>query len=399
MSRKRKISSSSNKAATNRQKKNNNVTTTNVPSRSDAKKIVDSRKKEGQKKSVITRPKPAQKSKEKIYIKISLPLFIGSLVLFALVVSLTIYLKFRTPDKILKPTENKSVEITIEPGLSARQIVELLHDEGVLNNVSTIFRYLEISGDAERLQAGTYNFTENMGEAEIVDLLIAGQNSQNERIFTIYGGETIEQIDRRLAENKISSTGSFIKAVNNLSAELGLPFSEGWFLSGRYRIEDSKDNSAVLAKMMQDNFNEVIRNYLPLIEDKNIALSDLIIIASLIQGETNITTQMPLIAQVIFNRQKSDMSLGLDAALHYGLKVYNRSLTKEELQLNNPYNLRVNKGLPPTAIGALSLSAIDAVLNPSDHNYYYFIHDKMGNIHLSTTYEEHLKNIEIYLNK
>lgn len=398
MSRKRNISSSSNKAATSRQKRNNNVTTTNVPSRSDAKKIVDSRKKESKKGSVIARPKPNQKSKEKIYIKISLPLFIGSLVIFVLVVALTFYFKFRTPDKILEPTENKSVEITIEPGLSARQIVELLHAEGVLNNVNTIYRYLEISGDAERLQAGTYNFTKNMGEVEIVDLLVAGQNNQNERIFTIYGGETIEQIDQRLVENKISQKGSFIKAVNNISEELGLPFSEGWFLSGRYRIEGGKDATYVLAKMMQDNFNEVIRNYLPLIEDKNIALSDLIITASLIQGETNITTQMPLIAQVIINRQKGDMSLGLDASLHYGLKVYDRSLTKEELQLDNPYNLRVNKGLPPTAIGTLSTSAIDAVLNPSNHNYYYYIHDKMGNLHLASTYEEHQKNIENYLN-
>lgn len=211
----------------------------------------------------------------------------------------------------------------------------------------------------------------------------------------IYGGYTLEEIDTLLFNKNLIKRGEFLKATEEVTKERGLPFSEGWFLSGTYPFED---DALQFATLLQDNLNSGVRPYLRNLEQLEVTLSDVVIIASMVQRETNNPAQMPQIAQVIYNRLKEGMPLGIDATTRYGLKAWDRPLTVEDFNGDFPYDTRRRKGLPPTGIGAPTLEALEAALNPTPHDYFYYLHDKSGTLHMGKTYDEHKENIANYLN-
>lgn len=211
----------------------------------------------------------------------------------------------------------------------------------------------------------------------------------------IYGGYTLEEIDTLLANKSLSKGGEFLKAAEKITLERGLPFSEGWFLSGTYPFEG---DATQFATQLQDSLNSAVRPYLIKLEELGVTLSDVVIIASMIQRETNNPDQMPLIAQVIYNRLKDGMPLGIDATTRYGLRAWDRPLTTEDFNADYPYDTRRRRGLPPSGIGAPTLEALTAAFNPVYHDYFYYLHDKSGALHMGRTYDEHKENIANFLN-
>jgi UPF0755 protein len=211
----------------------------------------------------------------------------------------------------------------------------------------------------------------------------------------IYGGYTLEEIDTLLANKKLIKRGEFLKAAEKVTVERGLPFSEGWFLSGSHPFEGSAVQFAV---QLQDSLNSAVRPYLINLEKLGVTLSDVVVIASMVQRETNNPDQMPLIAQVIYNRLKEGMPLGIDATTRYGLKAWDRLLTTEDFNPDHPYDTRRRRGLPPTGIGAPTPEALYGAFNPIHHDYFYYLHDKSGALHMGRTYDEHKENIAKFLN-
>lgn len=109
---------------------------------------------------------------------------------------------------------------------------------------------------------------------------------------------------------------------------------------------------------------------------------------------------MPLIAGVIWNRWLKDMNFEMDATIQYALGKPGNwwpIIKVEDYKFDSSYNTYLYKGRPPTPICNPGLAAIDAVINPEKSEYFYYLHDSEGQIHLAKTYEEHIKNIEKYL--
>lgn len=342
------------------------------------------------------------KKRETFKIQLSLPLFIGMVVVIALLGGSLIGWKiidFRQSLAIVPEAKfTGTVQVSIEPGMSARSVSELLEERGVIADARVFERYLEINGNATRIQSGTFTFESGLTHALIADMLInSAAQASSLADFSVYPGFTIADIDDRLSATGITGSGAFADAVRLVASERGLPFTEGWFLGGTYRLDDNGSVSLNLARAMQDAFNDAIRPYVVLLDDLDISLSDVVVIASLIQRETNDVAQMSGIAGVIYNRLQADMPIGIDASLRYGLDVWDRPLQPSETNDSHPYNTRRIKGLPPTGIGAPSLAAIDAAFKPARHGWYYYIHDKQGNIHYATTYAEHQDNIGKFL--
>ncbi len=123
-------------------------------------------------------------------------------------------------------------------------------------------------------------------------------------------------------------------------------------------------------------------------------------IASIIEREAAGKADMRIISGVIWNRIFSEMSLDMDATLQYVKGNANNGwwprVNPEDKFINSPYNTYKNKGLPPTPISNVSLAAINAALNPRKTNCFFYLHDRHGLIHCSTTYAEHLANIKKY---
>lgn len=122
---------------------------------------------------------------------------------------------------------------------------------------------------------------------------------------------------------------------------------------------------------------------------RNLTAYDVLVIASMVEGEVQVPKERALVAAVIYNRLKLRMPLGIDATIRYGLDIPpDRAIRQSELDNPNPYNTRIHAGLPPTPIGNPGLAAIQAAAHPADVDYLYFVRTKDCKSHFFTASEE-----------
>ena len=118
---------------------------------------------------------------------------------------------------------------------------------------------------------------------------------------------------------------------------------------------------------------------------KNLTPYDVLIIASMIEGEAAVASERPLIAAVIYNRLHAGMPLGIDATLRYGLHISpTESIRQSQLHDPTPYNTRIRYGLPPTPISNPGLAAIKAAAHPAHVDYLYYARKKDHRHHFFT---------------
>jgi len=175
---------------------------------------------------------------------------------------------------------------------------------------------------------------------------------------------------------------------------------EGYYFPKTYLIYKDDDPSTVKATML-DEFNKQVST-VKKPKSKQITNEDTAIkIASIIQREAASKEDMNLISGIIWNRIFSGMKLQIDATLQYAKgneeDGWWQQVTPEDKKLESSYNTYRYTGLPPGPIANPGLAAIAAAYNPEKTNCLFYLHDKNRKIHCAKTYEEHKKNINIYL--
>jgi UPF0755 protein len=138
------------------------------------------------------------------------------------------------------------------------------------------------------------------------------------------------------------------------------------------------DRTSTSAQLVTDQTQEFSSNFgklnLAYARSKNLTPYDVLIIASMIEGEAQVPSERPLVSAVIYNRLRDHMPLGIDATLRYGLHVPpTQSLTESELHNPTPYNTRLHLGLPPTPINNPGLASLEAAAHPAKVDYLYFV--------------------------
>ena len=128
-------------------------------------------------------------------------------------------------------------------------------------------------------------------------------------------------------------------------------------------------------------------------------LEDVIILASIVEKETGLGKERPLISSVFLNRLKRRMRLESDPTVIYGLSRFDGNLTKKDLQRKTPYNTYIIRGLPPGPIANPGLASIKAVLYPEDTVYLYFVSKNDGSHYFSKTLSEHNRAVNTYQRK
>ena len=124
-----------------------------------------------------------------------------------------------------------------------------------------------------------------------------------------------------------------------------------------------------------------------------------IMMASIIEKESGLVIEQPLVSSVFINRLMKDMRLESDATVLYGIiqkEGQPREVLRKDTKADGPWNTYRRKGFPKTAIANPSRAAIRAALNPMPSTYYYFVADGQGGHNFAKTYEEHLKNVKAY---
>ena len=138
------------------------------------------------------------------------------------------------------------------------------------------------------------------------------------------------------------------------------------------------DRTSTAPQLVGDQLQEFDGNWrtlnLSYARSKNLTPYDVLIIASMVEGEAQVPKERPLIAAVIYNRLHDHMALQIDATTRYGLHIPpTQSLTNSDLNSDNPYNTRNKPGLTPTPINNPGLAAIEAAAHPAKVDYLYFV--------------------------
>ena len=169
---------------------------------------------------------------------------------------------------------------------------------------------------------------------------------------------------------------------------------EGSLYPSTYIVAPGTKYSTIFQTMeekMRDTLATLWQNRRPNLPIKN--PYEAVILASIIERETSLREEKPLVASVYINRLRKGMKLQADPTAIYGLSLgygrIDRSLTKQDMRHNSAYNTYIIKGLPPTAIANPGRAALEAALHPADTDELFFVANGMGGHHFSKTYDAH----------
>jgi len=121
--------------------------------------------------------------------------------------------------------------------------------------------------------------------------------------------------------------------------------------------------------------------------------------ASIIEKETAVPEERPLVASVYYNRLAKNIALDADPSIIYAellAGTYTGALHHDDMRFDSPYNTYRHAGLPPGPIGNPGKSALEAAMHPAQSDYYYFVADAAGHHRFARTIEEHNKNVDAY---
>jgi UPF0755 protein len=250
-----------------------------------------------------------------------------------------------------------------------------------------------------KLRSGRYRFAagDNM-EKTLADMVVGNVIAER---FTIVEGTTIAQVRKKLAADERLQND--IKNMNDndihQALDINQSFLEGLFLPETYFFEED-DKALNILRRSHRNMKKTLNSLWAKRNDNNLLSTpeDALILASIVEKETGVAEERPLIASVFVNRLRRGIPLQADPTVIYGLgESFNGNLTRKHLRdKSNSYNTYAHRGLPPTPIALPGKAAIESVLNPPDTAYYYFVATGDGRHVFSETLRAHNNAVNKY---
>lgn len=303
-----------------------------------------------------------------------------------------------------KGEEDKT--FVIEQGQSLDEIISGLTKNDVIQNPFLFKIAVRLSGKEGSIISKSYLFKKGMNNLELINFLTDKNLTQFIKI-TIPEGYSIKQIGKLLEKKLSLSRDKFYKETTNdsLINLLGLKGKiknlEGFLFPDTYDFPIATNERKVVNMLFNEFRKKVLENddLDSELETTDSTLLKIITLASIIQGETNLTDEMPVVSGVYINRLNKGMKLEADPTVQFIIPDGPRRLLYEDLKINSPYNTYLFKGLPPGPINNPGVNAIKAALNPAEHNYIFFVATGQGGHRFSETYQQHLDAVKDYRKK
>lgn len=293
---------------------------------------------------------------------------------------------------------DETLTVYIPRGAPFAQVVSILEQNGLVRS-RLFFRALGYFYNAPRqIKAGEYEFTRAMTPGEILRKLVDGDVKKHPVV--VPEGFTVRKIAARLAAEGLVEEKEFLRLAGDRNVLAGLnipgPSAEGFLFPDTYRFDRGMDAAAILQKMAAQFHLKVTAEMKTTAEAQGFTLVQWVTLASIIEKETGLKSEMPLVAAVFRNRLKRKMPLQSDPTVIYGIEHFDGNLTRRHLERQNPYNSYLNRGLPPGPICSPGLDALQAALNPAPVTYLYFVSRNDGSHHFSETLPEHSRAVRKY---
>jgi UPF0755 protein len=294
---------------------------------------------------------------------------------------------------IRTPASSEPTEVVVEipVGTSVPSLSELLHGQGLVRSAGKFRWLVRFKGVARQIKAGEYQLSTGLRPGELLNKIIRGEVRLHQ--ITFPEGYTLQQVAELLEARELVNAERLIAAATDphFVRSLGIPATslEGYLFPDTYRFARGLPVETVLRSfvtMFNQHFGRVQEEQA---RKLGFTRHQVVILASVVEKETAVAEERPLIAGVFLNRLRRRIRLQSDPTVIYGLRNFDGNLTRAHLQKDTPYNTYTRRGLPIGPICNPGAASIQAVLNPTPTSYLYFVAKKDGTHHFSTSLMEH----------
>lgn len=305
----------------------------------------------------------------------------------------------------LQPVSQETTEVvvSIEDGASAQEIAEQLHNAELVRSKVAFDWYLRLQGVRGQLQAGSYKIAPNNSVPDIVNMLRDGTVATD--LITILPAQRIDQVRAAFAQAGFDRSD----IINGFDADqykghpaLAYKPAEASLEGYLYPETFQKSSNTAVSDIIRASLDEMATVLTPelirLFNDQGLSPHEAVILASIVEVEVPAESDdRPTVAQVYLKRLREEMRLEADPTAQYGT-LFATGTQDGWRNYDTPYNTYIYEGLPPGPIANVSQSSLEAVANPSDTDYLFFVADDNDETttHFAHTLAEHEENIRNY---
>jgi UPF0755 protein len=322
-------------------------------------------------------------------------------ILVAIAAGVAAYLGAGRVYESYKGYDTPDVFVEVPAGAGPATIGQRLVAAGVVRDEMTFRGAVWMSGRARDLKAGEFQFDRAMTSMEVIDKIARGDVYR--RRITFREGLTIPEMAAVYEESGFGSAADFRTAAADASLIKDLDPEardlEGYLFPETYALPRATPASALVAQMVglfEKAFTPAVREA---VKAQGLTVREAVTVASLVEKETAVAEERPVVAAVYLNRKRIGMPMQADPTVIYALQLagrYDGNIRRDDLQFDSPYNTYRYPGLPPGPIASPGRAALEAVGNPADSEYLYFVSRNDGSHIFSRTYEEHSRNVRVW---
>jgi len=299
--------------------------------------------------------------------------------------------------------------INIEKGQGSKEIAFNLKKEGLIRSEILFRLYVLTTGQAGKLQAGTYFFTTLMNVPQIVEKLVKGEVMKEK--ITIIEGWNLRDIGFYFEGKGMFQAEEFWELVGfplidySKTEDIPLPIDfsqdfdflgdkpkyiglEGYFFPDTYEISKGATLEEIVKKIL-NNFDKKFTPYRNEVSGTGLTIFEVVTMASLIEKEVQTPEDKKLVSGILWKRLKNGMPLQVDATISYITGKKTTKISIEETKIDSPYNTYKYKGLPLGPICNPGLESITAAIYPKDSDFWYYLSTPEGTTIFSETLEKH----------
>ena len=298
---------------------------------------------------------------------------------------------------LLPVTPAETTFVLLRPGWSTRHIAQALQRQGVIRS-SAAFLMLQYAEGVKTLKAGEYKFEEPASALDVWRRLVRGDVYA--RTVVVPEGYNIYDIAAAVEQAGLGSADDFIAVAKGdtvLVRELDPDAKtlEGYLFPDTYqftRIDSAHDIAAAMVRRFRQEAQKI-----GLLGNPN--MHRIVTMASIVEKETAVPEERPLVASVYYNRLEKNMLLAADPTVIYAALLagrYRGTIYQSDLQFDSPYNTYKYAGLPPGPIANPGVASLEAALHPAQSDFLYFVSDNNGHHRFARSPAEHARNVASY---
>jgi UPF0755 protein len=292
----------------------------------------------------------------------------------------------------------------VDSGETLLQVADRLDSGGFLPRrtlfgPAVLVGWARLRGVDREIKSGEYDLEPSLTPRELLEKFVTG--SVKTHAVTLPEGLRLDEVAARLEAAGIAPAGAFLARARDASFARSLGIEEGdlegYLYPETYRFRRRSQPDEIIRRMYQEHQTRWSDADREALARSGLSVHEVVTLASIVEKETGVAEERPLVASVFWNRLHRGMRLESDPTTIYGIADFDGNLRREHLEdETNPWNTYKIAGLPPTPIANPGFASLAAVVRPAETDYLYFVSRGDGTHVFASSYDQHLMNVARY---